>query len=245
MANITVPDKPSLPDLNNFEPPPALPGNNCNSNVKAISLDINAESDELEILICTFLEFNLEGELSADGLLDELEEYISLELDAGYVLKGAFSTGIKITVASLTESPLIEIDPIMAQLYLQSDLLGTASLGLFEATVSGNAILQGNFSLGYCTACDGTFVSKAYQQVGEDSSFYFSRLIGYDMIAGLELSAGMPGVELGVDVGIGIKDDDVFDDISPSIKLPNAQFFVDAMKFSPQNAVSKYIAYGS
>ena len=245
LGNITVPDLPSVPDLTNFELPPVLPSNNCNDNDKAIFLDINSASGELEITICTFLEFNLEGELSADGLLDELEEYIEVELDAGYALKGAFSTGIKITVASLTELPTIELDPIIAQLHLQADLSGTASLGLFEATVSGNGILQGQFKLGYCTSCGGTYLSESegYQQAGQNSSFYFSRLIGYDLGGRLALTAGMPGAEDQLDfgVGLGIKDDNIFDDTPHVIELPTAKSLLDSMKFSPQNAVSKSI----
>ena len=243
LSNITSPMKaPQLPDLNKFETPPILIGNNCNGNDKAISLDIEDVSGSLEITICTFLEFELEGELSAYGLLDELEEYISLELESGYLLKGAFSTGIKITVVSLTESPLIELDPIIAQLYLQSDLLGTATLGLFTATVSGNASLEGQFNLGYCTDCDGTYPSDdyQYQRAGQNSSFYFHRLIGYDLDGGIELSAGMPGVELGLGVEIGIEDDNIFDDNPPIIQLPDAQSLLDSMKFTPQNAVSKF-----
>ena len=244
VANITTPEVPSVPDLTTFERPPVLPSNNCNSNDKAISVDVHDSSDKLEITICTFLDFNLGGELSADGLLDELEEYIEVELDAGYVLKGALSTGIKIIVSSLTESPTIELDPITVQLHLQTDLLGTASLGLFDASVSGNATLQGQYSLGYCTLCSGTYLSEGYQQAGPDSLFYFSRLIGYDLHAELKLTAGMPGAgdQFGFDYDIlHIAEDDVFDDIPPVIELPKAQFFVDSMKFSPQNAVSKFI----
>lgn len=79
---------PAVPDLKKFQLPPVLPGNNCNGNDRAISIDIDSSGGGLEITICTFLDFELEGELSADGLLAELEESISLELDAGYVLKG-------------------------------------------------------------------------------------------------------------------------------------------------------------
>lgn len=227
---------PPVPDLNIFE---YSPGTNCLNNDKAISIDIEKDaSGGIEVTICTFLYFEIDGVLSADGLLDELEESISLEIDAGYALKGALSTGIKITVASLTESPSIEFDPIIAQLFLQSDLSGSASLGLFEATLSGNAALQGQFSLAYCTTCNGTYPSDNYTTAAEDSSFYYNRLIGYSLDGALELSSGMPGVEVGMEVGISIVDDDVFDDVSPLIELPSAQSLLDSMKFSPQAAVN-------
>ena len=228
---------PTVPDLSKFQPPPVSSGNNCNGNDRAISIDINNNAG-LEITICTFLDFELEGTLSAEGLLDELEESISLELDAGYVLKGALSTGVKLTVPSLNESPSIQLDPILVQLYLQSDLSGSVSLGLITAAASGNALMQGSFSLGYCPDCDGTYPADGYQRAGANSTFYFSREIGYDLDGALSLTAGMPGVEVGAGVRIGIADDNVFDDTSPVIQLPNAQSLIDSMKFSPQTAVN-------
>ena len=235
---------PAIPNLNNFELPPVLPGSKCAGNDKTISLDITDESGVLEIAICTFLEFELEGEFSADSFLDGVEEYIKLQIDSGFVLKGAFSTGIKITVASLTELPSIELDPITTQLYLQSDLLGSASFGLFTAAVSGNALLRGQFSLGYCSVCNGTYPSEGYQQAGENSSFYYSRLVGYDLEGGLELSAGAYGVELDIFRDkIQIQDNDVFDDTPPLIQLPDVQSLRDSIKFSPQGAVGKSLMH--
>lgn len=243
LSDIMLPDLspgelPPVPNMTNFEPPHVLSGKNCNENDKSIALEIN-DAAGLVIQICTFLDFELEGDLSADGLLEELDEYIELKLDAGYVLKGALSTGVKITITSLTESPVIELDPIIAQLYLQSDLSGLASLGLLTATVSGDASLQGEFKFGYCTSCDGTY-DEGYQRLSETSSFYFSRLLGYDISGELALSAGMNGVELGVGLELGIADYNIFDDIPATVQLPTAQSLVDSMKFSPQNAVSKF-----
>jgi hypothetical protein len=231
---------PAVPDLNNFQLPPVLPGNNCNGNDRAISIDIDSSGGGLEVTICTFLDFELAGELSADGLLAELEESsISLELDAGYILKGALSTGVKVTVTSLTSSPTIELDPILVQLYLQSDLSGSVSLGLFTATASGTASMSGSFSLGYCPDCDGTYPADDYERAGENSTFYFSREVGYDLDGALSLTAGMQGVEVGAGVTLGISDANVFDEEPPVIVLPNAQSLIDSMKFSPQTAVSK------
>ena len=240
LTNLSVPNElPTVPDMENFQLPTVLPSNNCNGNDKAISLDIQDTSGALEITICTFLEYELEGELSADGLLDELDEYISLELDSGFLVKGAFSTGIKLTVVSLTELPLVELDPLTAQLYLQTDFSGTATLGLFEAAVSGNASLEGQLNIGYCPSCNGTYLEDGYQQAGQDSSFYFNRLMGYYLGGGIELSAGMPGVELDLGAEIGIEDDNIFDDNPSIIQLPDTQSLRDSIKFSPQNAVSK------
>jgi hypothetical protein len=231
---------PPLPDVENFKPPPVLAGNNCNGNDKAISLEIN-DASGLVIQICTFLDFELEGELSADGLLEELDEYVSLELDldAKYNLKGALSTGVKITIPSLTESPVIELDPVIAQLHLQGNILGSASFGLLRATVSGDASLRGEFKLGYCPSCNGIYPGDDYNRLSNTSSFYFGRQLGYDLGGELELSAGMHGVNLGVGTEIGIKDENIFDDEPAYVQLPTAQSLLDAMKFSPQNAVSK------
>jgi hypothetical protein len=248
LSSVMKPDLPStklppVPDPNNFEIPPVLANNNCNGNNKAISLDISESSGALEITICTFLEFELEGELTADGLLAEIAEDISLKLDAGFVLKGAFSTGIKITVASLTDTPTLELDPVLTQLYLQTDLSGSARLGLISATISGAASLLGQFSFGYCSSCNGAYPHDGYEQAGEGSSFYLKRLIGYDLdgklAIALEAQSFMPSLDLGIGAEIGISDENVFDDISPVVELPTAKFLVDAMKFSPRNAVSE------
>ena len=242
---LTLDELPAVPDLKDFQLPPVQPGNNCNANAKAISLDITDESGVLEIIICTFLEFELEGDFSGDGLLDFLEESLSFELDSKYVLKGALSTGIKITVASLTESPLIELDPIFMQLHSEEDLSGSVSFGLLKPSISGSALLQGQFSLSYCSVCNGIYPSDGYQQAGENSSFYYSRLVGYDLEGGLELSAGAYGVELDIARDkIQIQDNDMFDDVPPFVQLPDVQSLRDSIKFSPQNAVSKFIISG-
>jgi hypothetical protein len=243
LANKTVPSAinslPSVPDLEYFQPPPVLPGNNCNGNDKAISLDIINDESGLVITICTFLDFELEGRLSAEGMFAKFEDSIDLELDAGFVLKGALSTGVRINVTSLAELPTIEFDPLIVQLYsMQSDVSGAIQLGLLTAAVSGDAALQGEFKLGYCTYCNGTYPIEGYKRAGDTSPFYFSRLVGYSIDGGLEIVAGMKGIEL-VRAEIGVSDNDVFDDTPPVLKLPNAQSFWDSMKFSPQHAVGK------
>ena len=229
-----------VPDLQVFKSPAVLPSNNCQNNDRPFNLDIQYGAG-FEITLCVFLAFELEGGLSTDGLLDDIEEYITLEFDTGYVLKGAFSAGIKVTIESLSSPAQIEIDPIIAQLYMQSDVTGSADIGLFGASLSGNAELQGELSLGYCPSCNGTYPSNGFQRAREDSSFYFSRLIGYDMDLALSMFAGVPaGVEFDATARIGIEDDDVFDDVTPNITLPDVQFIKDSMRFSPQNAVSKF-----
>jgi len=205
-----VPDLPSgkvppVPDVNTFE---VSTGMNCAGNDKAISVDIvQGAGNSLEITICTFLQFDLEGELDAGGLLDSIEDYLSLTLNAGYVLKGALSTGVKIKFASLTAAPEIELDPITTQLYAQSEVTGTLGLGLIEATMTGSAKLEGNLGLAYCTSCNG--VLEGFERAGENSSFYFSRAIGFQLGGELALSAGgVPGVEIGVGAKVMIEDDD-------------------------------------
>ena len=233
--NLSANELPDVPDLTNFQ---YTNSGNCVGNDKAISIDIS-DTSGLEITICTFLDFELEGELSAEGILDGLEDVsLTLELDAGYVMKGALSTGVKITVTTISDIQ-IEFDPIIAQLYLQSDLTGSLSLGLVKAAVSGDALMQGSFSLGYCSSCDGTYSEPGYERTGENSTFYYNRLIGFDIGGALELSAGVPGVEIGVGVEIRVSDDDVFDEAPPVVVLPDAQALLDSMKFSPQSAVSK------
>jgi hypothetical protein len=242
LANKTAPSAinslPPVPDLEYFQPPPVLPGNNCNGNDKAISLDIINDESGLVFTICTFLDFELEGRLSAEGMFAKFEDSIDLELDGGFVLKGALSTGVRINVTSLAELPTIELDPLLVQLYMQSDVSGAIHLGLLTAAVSGDAALQGEFKLGYCAYCNGTYPTEGYKRAGDTSSFYFSRLVGYSIDGGFEIVAGMKGIEL-VRAEIGVSDNDVFDDTPPVLKLPNAQSLWDSMKFSPQHAVGK------
>ena len=119
-------------------------------------------------------------------------------------------------MSSITEPLQIEIDPIIAQLYTQADVLGSADVGLFGAALSGNASLQGDFSLAYCDSCDGVYASDdgyQYEQAGPDSSFYFRRLVGYDVEGVLNLTAGIPGLSVGATGIVGIRDNNVFDDI--------------------------------
>ena len=229
-----------IPDVTTFGPPPVHPSSNCYGNHKPISLVIT-DTVGIEIQVCTYLAYELNGDLSFDGLFNNLEETIGLETTSGYTLKGALSTGAKIIVTSLDESPVIELDPIIVQLYMQSDLTGTANLGLLTATVSGDASLQGEFKLGYCPDCNGTFPLDGYGQLGDSSSFYLSRYAGYSLDGELVIASGIKGSDIDNDASIYIADDDVFDDKAPVVKLTNAKPLIDSMKFSPQNAVSKFI----
>ena len=216
-----------------------LPGNNCYGNERAIFLDIHESSEGFEIRICTFLDYDIAGELSADGLFDLLDESISLELDSDYALKGTISTGVKITITSLLELPVIELDPIIVGFSLQSEFSGAAAFGLLASTVSGDVTLQGRFGMVLCSSCDGTYPhDDGYEQIGENSAFYFSSFLSYDFNGELELSAGVTGVDL-IGARISVIDTDVFDNTNPLIEIQNAQSLMDAMVFSPENAVSK------
>lgn len=196
---------PSVPDVDMFEPPT---GSNCAGNDKAISVDITVPSGEgsLEITICTFLAFELEGKLDARGLLDSIDDHVNLKLEAYYLLHGALSTGVKITFTSLTELPVFDSDPIKTQLYAESDVTGALGLGLIEATMSGGAVLEGSLGLSYCPTCDGFL--EDYYRTGEESSFYYQKLFGYEITGALALSAGgVKGVQLGSGAIVRIKDD--------------------------------------
>jgi hypothetical protein len=234
-------DMPPVPDLNNFELPPVRPGNNCNRNDKAIFVDLNRESG-LVITICSFLEFEVTGKLSANDLFKlVVDKFIDLKLDSSFTLKGALSTGFRIKVTSIEEWPVIELDPIIAQLDMQSDLSGSVSLGVFGAAVAGDAALRGQLKLGYCEHCEGTYPEEGYTRVADSLPFlYFSRLIGYNLEGRLDmgLSNGMIGVTL-AEATLLISDDDVFDDTPPVFVFDGAHALEDIMNFSPQNAISK------
>lgn len=233
-----------VPDTNIFA---MLQGELCVGNDKAISIDLSESSGgtEFDLTICTFLGFELVGELDASGLFDSIEDSISLQVESDSVLYGALSTGVKITVVSASStSPLefrIKMDPILTQLYLQSDLTGALGLGLIQTTVSGNAELQGSFSIAFCPTCHGAYPDHDFTRVNSNSSFYFNQKVGYRINGGLELSAGVQGIKLGSGVVVAIHDDNVFDDIPAIVQLPDAQALLDSMKFSPQSAVGKFI----
>ena len=90
ISSIMSPDEwqSGVPDLKLFKSPAVLPGNNCVGNDKPLFLDIESGSAGLEITLCVFLAFELEGEFSLDYAVDGLEEFIQLDFDTGYVLKG-------------------------------------------------------------------------------------------------------------------------------------------------------------
>lgn len=243
MPELDLDDIPPVPDLNNIELPPVRPGNNCNGNDKAIFIDLSDESG-LAITICYFLGFEVTGKLSANDLFKlVVDKFIDLKLDSSFTLKGALSTGVRVKFTSTEEWPVIELDPIIAQLHMQSDLLGSASLGLLRATVAGDAALRGQLKLGYCEDCEGTYPEEGYTRVADTTPFlkslYFSRLIGYNLKGRLGLSNDMHGVTLGNGATLIISDDDMFDDTPPVFVFDGAQALEDAMKFSPQNAISK------
>ena len=207
-----------IPDVNKFGPPPISPSSNCYGNHKAISLDIT-DALGLEIQVCTFLAFELNGELSMDNLFNNLEKTVGLDSTTGYTLKGALSTGAKIIVTSIDSTPTIELDPIIVQLYMQSDLDGTASLGLLTATVSGDASLQGEFKIGYCPDCNGAYPLDGYEeiQIGDYPPFYLSRNIGYSLDGELAILSGIKGSDLDNDASIKIQDDNIFDEKAPVV----------------------------
>lgn len=88
ISSIMSPNGQIAPDIKLFKSPAVLPGNNCNSNDKPLFLDVESGTEGIDITICTFLAFELDGDFFLDDALDNLEEYIKFEFDTGYTLKG-------------------------------------------------------------------------------------------------------------------------------------------------------------
>jgi hypothetical protein len=87
--------------------------------------------------------------------------------------------GGRITVNSISNA-VIELDPITAQLAVDSGLDATVSLGLIEGIVEANAKLKGRVQLAYCPSCGGVY-DDGFNRVSQTSSFYFNRSIGYEL----------------------------------------------------------------
>ena len=85
----------------------------CEGNTQAISIDIE-DGDELVITFCSLLEFKLEGDFDASGLLDSIEDKgLMVDVTGDFALEGSLMFGAQITVGNGIS---IEFDPITAEL---------------------------------------------------------------------------------------------------------------------------------
>jgi hypothetical protein len=247
-------DLPPVPDVNSFL---ITQGDACSANNKAIFIDIEEVSNSLVITLCSLLEFDFHGSLDADGLLDSVSDAVTLKVDSTFHLKAALSLGTKITVDVNNLSNVdVQLDPINAQLLVDSDLHAELGLGLIKADLQGYADLEGVTKLAYCPSpCSPP---AGLSQVG-NSSFYYEGVVSYDIAGGIDISgevmlqytqvlswilinlffvAGIPGITSTTGLEMRIRDNNIFDEIGPSITYPDSQALRDSIKFSPQNAVN-------
>ena len=229
---------PPIPDTNQFtvdRPANAI----CKGSDRAISIDIDREGiSTLDLTICALLEFELGGSFDASGLLSAVVDSLDVDLSGNFMLKGALMFGARLRVVKNQGGGVnatIDFDPISMELAVKSNLDASASFGMLELKGNGKVGLKGKAELAYCASCSGTY--KNFSRVSNTSSFYFDGLFGYSLSSSIGLSADVPGVELDTDLMLSISDDNVFDDIPPSIDKPNAQALRDLLKFSPENAL--------
>jgi hypothetical protein len=240
---LITPDNPSkstppIPDTNQFtvdRPAGAI----CEGSDRAISIDIGRDGiSTLNLTICALLEFELGGSFDASGLLSAVEDSLDVNLSGEFTLKGALMFGARLRVVNNqgAVTATIEFDPISIELAVKSNLEVDASFGMLELQGNGEVDLFGKAELAYCSRCNGTYGN--FSRVSNTSSFYFDRLFSYKLSSSIALSADVPGVELDTGLTLNINDDNVFDDIPPTIDKPNSQALRDLLKFSPENALT-------
>ena len=81
---------PPVPDASKFS---IAQGSACAENDKAISIEIQDTAEHLTITLCSMLEFDFQGSLNAEGLLDSIPNAVSLDINSLFSLKGALMLG--------------------------------------------------------------------------------------------------------------------------------------------------------
>ena len=236
---------PPIPNSTTFTTVTRPGGKICKGNDKAVSVDVTDDSDTLTLTFCSLLQYDLSKAFSADDLLADFDEgFLDLSLEGGFDLSGALTFGAQISVKKniVDLDPTINFDPITIQLAVDGGLKTVASFGMIEASGDAGATLTGDFGLVYCPSPDcteneETFDGVEYNRTSNSSSFYLSRNVGYDIKGGLSIGADIPGLEVETGLTFGLKDDNVFDDISVEVTLPDSQALKDSLKFSPKKAV--------
>lgn len=229
---------PAVPDVKTFNvirPIDAI----CKGSDRAISIDIVRDGlSSLNLTICALLEFELTGKYDATGLLSAVEENFDVDLTGSFKLMGSLMFGAKLAVEKSggVISIGINFDPISTELFVLSDLGARVSFGMVEARGQGQVNFVGESSLSYCPGCNGTHPQVSFQPVS-NTSFYFRRLVGYDINTLIALSDGVPGLEIDTDLALSLSDDNVFDAKPPVITPPDIQALRDLIKFSPENAL--------
>ena len=225
---------PSMPDASSFE----VTRNEtdiCAGNDKAISVDIGDGDGQsgLELTLCSLLEFKLPGNFDARDLLDSIEESVDLDATGKFELKGVLSFGARLSVRNGKAE--LDLDPIKVQILVESKLHMSVSLGIIEIGGNADAKLKGIFQVAYCPDCNG--VKSDFVRLSNSSSFYWNRQLGYDLTGSLALGATLPGVEVDTGLTVSIKDENVFDNNPPKLKLPDSEALRNSLKFSPTNAL--------
>ena len=91
-----------------------------------------------------------------------------------------------IVTKSTEPSVEVALDPIYAQLAIDSDLSGELGLGMIKANLFGIAQLEGSATLSYCPdpcTADVTGLTQV-----SSSPFYYQSSVGYDLNGGIEIS---------------------------------------------------------
>lgn len=186
-------EPPSVPDPSIFNV--TRPENYiCADNDKAISIDIDDTGDYVSVTFCTLLEFDEGGSFDGGGLLDAVDDFIDVDVDGNFLLKGALVFGANVTVEKGNLANIeVNFDPIGLQLSLDSGLDATISFGLIKAIGDGDVSFGGAYDLAYCSSC-GDY-GDGFERVG-DTSFFSKGFFAYDFSAGLGISTSLAGLEI-------------------------------------------------
>ena len=233
----SLPDQPpSIPDAAVFNVVREI-GSICAANDRAISVGIE-EGPGLVLSLCALLEFELDGEFDAAGLLDAVED-LNLQLDVSgeFKLRGALTLGARLSVSPGDNNAInvgLDFDPITVEVLLDGGMDASASFGMIEAFGSADATLGGLFQLIHCPDCNGE--RENFERIG-NSSFYYDGQVGYELAGSLGLGAAVPGVEVESGLTVAIRDVDVFDDLPPEFTPPDVDALKDSLKLTPANAL--------
>lgn len=224
----------------------------CAGNDRAISIDIDfTNTSKLDITLCSFLSYKLEGRFDADGLLDEYSDAndvlglgsLDLNVNGDYEVFAALSFGARLTVSRNDNglSATVSFDPITAEIYVDGSLQSDISFGLIQAGGDADVLLEGRAEFMWCPNedCDTLYPERGLEQVNSAPSFFYSAEIGYNISAGVGLSAfgSVPGLEIAEEFTFEVADDNIFDDVAPVVDYPKFDALLDSFKFTPQRAV--------
>ncbi len=204
-----------------------LAGDGCNK-----TIDFYEGTTELKVVFCALFNMTRTTTLDGDGLFDNLDEVLEVDLDAN--VSASATLLFKASMSFESVGPSITMSPIEACFDLEGDVDTTVGVGVLDLLSSATAAADACFKLEYCdqASCPS---STSGEQLGS-SNFYLERSSSYKLNGSLTIGSPFPGLTLGGDATFSIIEDDIFD-FSPNVTFENFNFS-DFITFSPENAVA-------